>query len=104
MKPSKGGTALPRLANQSAGRAKGPRNAAQRVSGHPCVVCGGSVVRSPRGPVPRACGACRGRIRDVRQLRAYFASAERLAQMLGLTEVADAARDALGIFDAERPT
>lgn len=89
------------LAIGSAGGPIGPRNAVQRVTARPCVVCGGPVVRSVRGPAPVACGACGGHLRAVRQLRAYFASAERLARSLGQASVAALAREAADAIERE---
>ena len=96
-------TATRRLANQSASRAIGARNAVQRVATHPCGICGGPVVRAARGPAPRACAACGGRVRAVRQLRAYFASAERLAQRLGAASVVALAQQAVAAIDGQAP-
>jgi hypothetical protein len=67
------------------------------------VICGGPVVRAARGPAPRACTGCGGRIRAVRQLRAYFASAERLAATLDQPSVAALAREAVAAIDREAP-
>jgi hypothetical protein len=94
-------TAHRRPANQSAGRPFGPRNGIQRVLDRACVICGGPVVRAARGPAPRACTGCGSHIRAVRQLRAYFASAERLAQSLDRASVAALAREAVADLDGE---
>jgi hypothetical protein len=96
------GTAHRRPANQSAGGPIGARNAIQRVLDHSCVICGGRVVCAARGPAPRACAGCGGRVRAVRQLRAYFASAERLAEKLDVVSVATFAREAMAAIDTER--
>jgi hypothetical protein len=88
-------------ANQSAGGPVGPRNGVQRVIDRGCAICGGPVVRAARGPAPRACAACGGRVRAVRQLRAYFASAERLARALDRASVAGLARQAVAAIDGE---
>lgn len=89
------------LAIESAGGPIGPRNAVQRVSDRVCVVCGGPVVRSARGPAPAACGACGGHLRALCQLRAYFASAERLARSLGQASVAALAHEAAEAIERE---
>jgi hypothetical protein len=101
MKPSKGGAARRGLAIQSTGGPIGPRNAVQRVADRVCVVCGGPVVRSARGPAPAACVACGGHLRALRQLRAYFASAERLARSLGQVSVAALAHEAADAIERE---
>jgi hypothetical protein len=101
MKRAANRTAQLRAANQSAGGPIGARNAVQRVSGHPCAICGGPVVRAARGPAPRACAACGGRVRAVGQLRAYFASAERLARSLDIGSVAALAREAAALIERE---
>ena len=89
------------LAIGSASVPIGARNAVQRETARPCVVCGGPVLRSARGPAPAACGACGGHLRALRQLRAYFASAERLARSLGQTSVAALAREAKDAIERE---
>ena len=89
------------LATQSGTGPIGARNAVQRVAAHRCAICGGPVLRAARGPAPRACSACGGRVRAVRQLRAYFASAERLAQSLDRPLVAAIARRAVATIDGE---
>lgn len=78
------------------------RNRVQRVSGCACASCGGQVLRAGRGPSPRLCVACEVGARDLRQLRAYLRSAERLAAALDRSDIADAARDAVAALDAGR--
>lgn len=90
-----------RPANQPAAGRIDARNAVQRVAERPCAICGGPVVCAARGPAPRACGACGGHVRDVRQLRAYFASAERLAHRLDRASIAAVAREGVAAIDGE---
>jgi hypothetical protein len=76
-----------------------PRNRVQRVSDRACAECGGPVVRSARGPAPRWCAECSERLGDLRQLRAYLRSAERLAVRLGLAATATSIATAIAHFD-----
>jgi hypothetical protein len=46
--------------------------------------------------------ACEVSARDLRQLRAYLRSAERLAAALDRSDIADAARDTVAALDAGR--
>jgi hypothetical protein len=75
------------------------KNRVQRVPDRACPLCGGPVLRAPRGPAPRCCVACEIALRRVRQLRAYLRAAERLAASLGRPEVAEAARVATTTLD-----
>lgn len=76
------------------------RNRAQRVRGRTCAVCRHAILRAGRGPAPRHCVACEIHVRELRQLRAYLRSAERLATELGRPAIAALAREAVVALDA----
>lgn len=76
-------------------------NPVQRDANRTCLDCGRSVLRArrARGPLPRRCPVCAAARRPRVQVRAYLRSAARLADELGLDEVALAARAAVAVLD-----
>ena len=80
----------------------GPKNRDQRVSDRECAICGGAVFRAPRGPAPRWCPSCDIHLRRRRQLRAYLRAASRIADELGIANIAALARQAVTSLDDER--
>lgn len=101
MKPTRASTARPGLADHTAGRPSSRKNRVQWVTHRECAACGAPVPRAARGPSSRYCAACRGHARLAGQLRAYFRSAERLADRLGRPSVAAIARQAVAALDGE---
>ena len=77
-------------------------NPVQRDANRSCLDCGRPIVRArrARGPLPLRCLACAAARQPRIQVRAYLRSAARLADELGLADVALAARAAVAALDA----
>lgn len=79
----------------------GSGNAAQR-NPRPCL-CGASIEKPSRGRASPFCSRCRPQARQRTQLRAYLASAQRLARVLGRDDVARGIEPVLAVAGLDRP-